>query len=57
MIIEMIMNIAGFSMAQWINFGMSFRGGSVAWRLPLALQLIFIIILFSTIPWLPESPR
>lgn len=25
--------------------------------MPLALQLIFIFILFATVPWLPESPR
>jgi hypothetical protein len=29
----------------------------IAWRIPLALQFIFIIILFATVPWLPESPR
>jgi hypothetical protein len=29
----------------------------VAWRFPLALQFIFIFILFGTVPWLPESPR
>ena len=31
--------------------------GPVAWRLPLAMQFIFIAILYSTVPWLPESPR
>lgn len=25
--------------------------------MPLALQFIFIVILFATVPWLPESPR
>jgi hypothetical protein len=35
----------------------SFLGGSVAWRVPLAFQFLFIIILFATVPWLPESPR
>jgi MFS family permease len=36
---------------------MSFVGGGAAWRVPLALQFIFIVILFLTVPWLPESPR
>jgi hypothetical protein len=27
------------------------------WRFPLAFQLIFNIVLFATVPWLPESPR
>ncbi|KAH7119825.1 general substrate transporter [Dendryphion nanum] len=56
-IIEMIMNIAGFSLSNWINYGFSFVGGSAAWRIPLAFQFLFIIILFATVPWLPESPR
>jgi hypothetical protein len=34
-----------------------FVGGSIAWRVPLAFQFIFIIILYGTVPWLPESPR
>ncbi|KAH3950506.1 hypothetical protein HBI24_117620 [Parastagonospora nodorum] len=56
-VIEMIMNIAGFSMSNWVTYGFSFLGGSVAWRVPLAFQFLFIIILFATVPWLPESPR
>lgn len=27
------------------------------WRFPLAFQLIFNIMLYATVPWLPESPR
>ncbi|CAK7205862.1 hypothetical protein SEUCBS139899_008641 [Sporothrix eucalyptigena] len=54
---EMMMNIVGFSVCNWINFGLSFAGGAVAWRLPLALQFVFIFSLFATVPWLPESPR
>ncbi|CAD0022586.1 unnamed protein product [Aureobasidium pullulans] len=30
---------------------------SVSWRVPLAFQFIFIVILYATVPWLPESPR
>jgi hypothetical protein len=37
--------------------GVSYVGGSAAWRVPLAFQFLFIIILFATVPWLPESPR
>ncbi|KAI0440504.1 hexose carrier protein [Xylaria telfairii] len=53
---EMCMNIFGFLLSNWIN-GLSYVGGPIAWRLPLALQLLFCIVLFSTVPWLPESPR
>jgi sugar porter (SP) family MFS transporter len=56
-VIEMILNIAGFSLSNWITYGFSFVDGPISWRFPLAFQLIFIIILFATVPWLPESPR
>ncbi|KAF2787031.1 general substrate transporter [Melanomma pulvis-pyrius CBS 109.77] len=56
-VIEMIMNIAGFSLSNWVTYGFSFVGGSAAWRVPLAFQFIFILILVGTVPWLPESPR
>ena len=56
-VIEMILNIAGFSLSNWITYGFSFVDGPVSWRFPLAFQLIFMIVLFSTVPWLPESPR
>lgn len=54
---EMLMNILGFSMCNWINYGLSFAGGAVAWRFPLAFQFVFIFALYATVPWLPESPR
>ncbi|KAM5341858.1 hypothetical protein ACJ41O_014889 [Fusarium nematophilum] len=56
-ILEMAMNIAGFCLVNWINYGLSFVSGSVAWRFPLAFQFVFIVVLFATVPWLPESPR
>jgi MFS family permease len=56
-IIEMIMNIFGFMLSNWVTFGLSYAAGSIAWRLPLAIQFIFIFVLWATVPWLPESPR
>lgn len=56
-ILEMMMNIAGFTFCNWINYALSFHGGSLAWRFPLAFQLIFVVVLYVTVPWLPESPR
>ncbi|KAI0485311.1 general substrate transporter [Xylariaceae sp. FL0804] len=56
-VFEMSMNIFGFMLSNWVNYGMSYVGGPVAWRFPLALQLLFCLVLFSTVPWLPESPR
>lgn len=56
-VIEMILNIAGFSLSNWMTFAFSYLNGPIAWRFPLAFQLIFNIMLFATVPWLPESPR
>jgi len=56
-VIELILNIAGFSLSNWVTYGFSFLSGGIAWRLPLAFQFLFIVILYSTVPWLPESPR
>lgn len=51
------MNIAGFSLSNWMTYGFSYTSGSLAWRFPIAFQLVFSVILFATVPWLPESPR
>lgn len=56
-ITAMILNIAGYSLSNWLTYGFSFLDGPVAWRFPLAFQLVFGIILLTTVPWLPESPR
>lgn len=34
-ILDMMMNIAGFCLVNWINYGLAFAGGSVSWRFPL----------------------
>ncbi|KAI9849871.1 MAG: hypothetical protein M1837_000085 [Sclerophora amabilis] len=56
-VLSMILNIAGFSLANWMTYGFSFLSGSISWRFPLAFQIVFGIVLFATVPWLPESPR
>lgn len=56
-VVELILNIAGFSLSNWITYGFSYIPGPIAWRFPLAFQFVFIIILWITVPWLPESPR
>lgn len=53
----MIMNIAGFSLSNWMTFAFSYLEGGISWRFPLAFQFIFIFIIYATVPWLPESPR
>ncbi|KAB8216477.1 general substrate transporter [Aspergillus novoparasiticus] len=56
-IIEMILNVAGYSLSNWMTFGFSFVPGPASWRFPLAFQFVFIFVLYATVPWLPESPR
>jgi sugar porter (SP) family MFS transporter len=56
-IIELIMCVVGFSFVAWLGYGLSFVGGPICWRLPLAFQCFFLLILYATVPWLPESPR
>jgi sugar porter (SP) family MFS transporter len=47
----------GICLSYWIDLGLSFAPGSVAWRFPLAFQIVFCIIILIFIPFLPESPR
>jgi hypothetical protein len=47
----------GISFAYWLDFGMSYAGGAIAWRLPIAIQLIFAICVIILLFGLPESPR
>jgi sugar porter (SP) family MFS transporter len=55
--IEGVFALSGLALASWVNFGMFHASGAVTWRFPIALQLIFIFILLSITPILPESPR
>ena len=48
---------AGLAIQGWINLGLSFSEGSVSWRFPLALPIVFALIVLSTVRLFPESPR
>ncbi|KAJ6027815.1 Major facilitator superfamily domain general substrate transporter [Penicillium canescens] len=56
-ILDLGLNVGGYCIVNWVNYGLSFHDGAIAWRLPISLQLIFIAVLLVTVPWLPESPR
>lgn len=43
--------------AYWFDFGMSYVGGTIAWRLPIAAQIVFALIVVILVMGLPESPR
>ena len=47
----------GIVSAYWIDFGCSYIHSEAAWRLPIALQLVFTIVVIIVIFGCPESPR
>ncbi|KAA1123332.1 hypothetical protein PGTUg99_008442 [Puccinia graminis f. sp. tritici] len=54
---EFMLNIAGLATAYWIEFGLREANQSLRWRLPLALQVGFLVVLLILVPLFPESPR
>ncbi|KAH8890466.1 general substrate transporter, partial [Thozetella sp. PMI_491] len=55
--IEGALITCGIMISYWIDLGLSFAPGSVAWRFPLAFQIVFCVFILIFIPALPESPR
>ena len=55
--IEGALITCGIMISYWVDLGFSFAPGSVAWRFPLAFQIVFCIFILTFIPFLPESPR
>ncbi|KAJ5669521.1 hypothetical protein N7462_010591 [Penicillium macrosclerotiorum] len=56
--IEGMLITGGITLSYWINYGFAFIGEhEVAWRFPLAFQILFAVIIFFSILNLPESPR
>ncbi|THU93674.1 general substrate transporter [Dendrothele bispora CBS 962.96] len=48
----------GIMISCWIDFAFFWISGSSAqWRVPIALQIVFALIVLGIIPALPESPR
>ena len=55
--IEGALITGGIMISYWIDLGLSFAPGSVAWRFPLAFQIVFCIFILIFVMGLPESPR
>ncbi|KXT08015.1 hypothetical protein AC579_2531 [Pseudocercospora musae] len=47
----------GIVISYFFDYGMSFIPGSVAWRVPIACQIVFAILVIALVFGLPESPR
>ncbi|KAH0148825.1 general substrate transporter, partial [Aureobasidium melanogenum] len=56
--IEGALITGGVMMSYWIDFGFSYlEPSTVSWRFPIALQILFALIILIFIMGLPESPR
>ncbi|KAL7625342.1 hypothetical protein AAE478_004558 [Parahypoxylon ruwenzoriense] len=55
--IEGALITGGIMVSYWIDLGLSFVESSVAWRFPLAFQIVFCLFILAFIWNLPESPR
>lgn len=47
----------GTMIAYWIDYGCSYGPEDLTWRLPIAFQIVFGLIVCIFMCWLPESPR
>lgn len=56
--IEGAMITCGITISYWIDFGLMYTDpNEVAWRFPLAFQIVFAAIILGFVMFLPESPR
>ena len=53
----MVVNVVGFILADITTLAFSGMTTEGQWRLPLGLQLIFVVIILSMVPILPEAPK
>lgn len=56
-VLEGVAASVGLALSQWIDLGLYFAKGSVSWRFPLAVPIIFAAIILAIIPVVPDSPR
>ncbi|KAL4901314.1 hypothetical protein BDW74DRAFT_170247 [Aspergillus multicolor] len=47
----------GIVISYFFDYGMSFVGGQIAWRLPIACQMLFAFVVIILVFGVPESPR
>ncbi|THY10042.1 putative Myo-inositol transporter 1, partial [Aureobasidium pullulans] len=54
---EVLFTALGIAVAYFFAFGMNFVGGAVAWRLPIAAQILPAVVISIVLFGLPETPR
>ncbi|EME44677.1 hypothetical protein DOTSEDRAFT_24674 [Dothistroma septosporum NZE10] len=55
--VELAINIFGVMTAYWVDYGMSFVESESQFRFPIALQILFAVVVIVGLRFLPESPR
>ncbi|RYP66835.1 hypothetical protein DL769_005930 [Monosporascus sp. CRB-8-3] len=50
-------NVTAFALANWISYALYFQDGPLQWRFPLALQLLFPLVIGPLLFFVSESPR
>ncbi|OZJ06197.1 hypothetical protein BZG36_00970 [Bifiguratus adelaidae] len=55
--IQWVLNIFGVVLAYWLDYLLSHVQNDMSWRVPIAVQIIFAVILFIGTYIFPESPR
>lgn len=56
-VLEGVAASIGLALSQWVDLGFFFATGSVSWRAPLAIPIVFAAIVLAVLPFLPDSPR
>ena len=56
-VVDGICMTLGFTLCNWIDFGLSKASGSTQWRVPLAISFLFPLSVIGSVFLLPESPR
>ncbi|KAB8070772.1 general substrate transporter [Aspergillus leporis] len=56
-IVDGICICLGYTLCNWIDFGLSKASGDLQWRIPLAISFFFELVLLFSVFLLPESPR
>jgi len=51
------MLILGIILAYWIDYGCASIDGSASFRIPMAIQIIWCLLICVMVIWLPDSPR
>ncbi|GAB1734582.1 hypothetical protein NU195Hw_Modified_627t1 [Hortaea werneckii] len=54
---EMAVNVLGFVISNFVTLAFSGLSTEAQWRFPLGIQMIFVAIILTMVPLLPESPR